>query len=267
MIKTNKRTSKINKFYYKKKNEIIEAINLFSKIALNITYREVLFCIVFSSIIGLLIGVFSKSFLITISLTVGVPIIFIEFLLFTKKNIEIKIEKQIISYAELIKNSFIYTNSIITTIKEITPRVADPIKTVFNEFIDDIEIYNISNKNALERMKNKLNFETLNSLIEQLILCESDRRFITSFTTTVQFLSDKRAFLLMYEFKIKEMLNIFTLMLCMINGMLLSLYFILNEVVVIFLENPISKILISIYIILQIFITYRTLEKIINTKF
>lgn len=262
-----KKGTKIGKFYYKKKNDVLETLELFSKISFNISLQELFFGLGFALVVGLIIGCLFKSVLIALILGVGLPIIFIEFLLYIKKNIEIRIEKQIISYAELIKNSFMYTNSVVNTIKEITPRVNEPIKKIFQEFLDDIEIYNISNKNALDRMKNKLKFSSLNDLIEQLILCEQDRRFITSFITTVQFLTDKREFLQMYEYKIKDMFGIFIFLLLMINGMVISLYFILNEIILVFLNHPGSNIVIGIYAFLQITISYFTLEKIIHVKF
>lgn len=254
-------------FLERKKEEISTTLELLAKINFNITMPMLQIVLGILAVMGILIGIIASNFMLGIIFMVTLPALFLEYLALKKVDVESYIEKQVVQYAELIKNSFISTRNVMTTIKNITPRMNQPCKRIFEEMIVEVDAYNISVENALQRMGNKLHSKALNELIEQLILCQRDQRFISSLQTATKFMADKREFLQRWEMKIKTMYEKLILIVIMVNVMAFASYFMYRDIFMVFIESKQAKIVIPLFFLAQVFSILLSTKKIKSVQF
>ncbi len=254
-------------FFQKKTFEITQSLELLAKINFRISWRTLQIVLLLLSVTGIVLGIGFRNILLSIILGIAFPMLFVEYLSLKKSDVESYIEKQVTQYAELIKNSFISTNSVMQSVKTITPRMSEPCRTIFQELITEVDVYNYSVEAALNNMCTKLESKSLFELTQQLILCQRDQRFISSLQTTTKFMADKREFLQMWEYKIKSMYQKLSFMVFLVNGMAISSFFMYRDIFVYFMNSKASKIVIPVFILMQLFAVIRASKKIKSMQF
>lgn len=257
---------KSNNVFIKKLDEAKENIEFLNKVNYNINMREVKIILVILAIAGIFLGLILKNIYISISMLIIFPLSYLEYLNFTKNQIALRIEKQIIKYSELIKNSYLANHDIRRAIKENVSRFQEPIKTLFQEFIKEVEIYNYYPKDAILNMNKKIETPSLKKLTEQLALCEEDRRFDNSLQATTMILNDKKSFLTQWEFKAKELTQTFITMIVFMNILLLFMLFGFGDIGINFMKHFLFKPMIAIFLVLQALLFLITLRKINSVK-
>lgn len=262
-LKITPEQSKLTKFT----NSITETFDLLSKINYKMKLKEFVILTALVSIIGILIGVLLKNVFLSLLLAVAFPLISFELLFLKRKEIENYIERQIITYAELLKNSFLTTGSVILSIKEITERMEEPCKDIFVNMVNEVDIYNYSVKESLIRMNDRLKSQSLKELTEQLILCDRDSRYITSLQTAVAFMNDKKEFMAMWDYRVKDISQKLITLIAILNILVIMSYFTFPDMIKIFLAADISKILLAIYLLIQLIVFLRVMKKIQNVQF
>lgn len=251
----------------KQYQELKESFELLAKINYKLTLKEFRYILFICAVIGFLLGILFKNIFLSIVFTGALPLMAVQLIVLKRKEIEYMIERQIISYAELIKNSLLTTPSVLHSIKDITPRMQAPTQKIFEEMLQEVEIYNYPTKEALLRMSNKLQSFSLKELIEQLILCDRDSRYITSLQTTVAFLNDKKEFLQLWDYRVKDITQKLYTLVFLLNALVGMSYFTFPDMVKAFLSAPASKIIIAIFILIQIIVVFSVLNKIRSVKF
>lgn len=240
----------------RKMEEMQDCLALLAKINFNLSIREVQIIGVILSAAGVLVGLLLHNVYVAVMLMITFPILGWEYLIIKKGSVENFIDSQVIKYAELIKNSYMTTNNIMDSIRNNMRRFDEPIKSVFSEFVDEVDIYNYSIKDAFNRMNQKLESTSLKEFTDQLVYCDNDRRFINSLEVTVQHPNDKREFMQRWEFTKKDIMNKYTFMLLLVNGMTLFMLLGYGDISAVFLSSYWSKPLIAIYILIQIIVNY-----------
>ena len=277
LFKKKKQISKKRKQFVKvtpKKNglqkqyqELKESFELLAKINYKITLKEFRYILILCAVIGFLLGILFKNIFLSIVFTGALPLMAVQLIVLKRKEIEYMIERQIISYAELIKNSLLTTPSVLHSIEDITPRMQAPTQKVFEEMIHEVEIYNYPTKEALIRMQSKLKSTSLKELVEQLSLCDRDSRYITSLQTTVAFLNDKKEFLQLWDYRVKDITQKLYTLVFLLNMLVGMSYLTFPDMVKAFLLSPASKIIIAIFILVQIIVIFSVLHKIRSVQF
>lgn len=277
LFKKKKQISKKRKQFVKvtpKKNglqkqyqELKESFELLAKINYKITLKEFRYILILCAVIGFLLGILFKNIFLSIVFTGALPLMAVQLIFLKRKEIEYMIERQIISYAELIKNSLLTTPSVLHSIEDITPRMQAPTQKVFEEMIHEVEIYNYPTKEALIRMQSKLKSTSLKELVEQLSLCDRDSRYITSLQTTVAFLNDKKEFLQLWDYRVKDITQKLYTLVFLLNVLVGMSYLTFPDMVKAFLLSPASKIIIAIFILVQIIVIFSVLHKIRSVQF
>lgn len=262
-LKITPKQSKLTKFT----NSITETFDLLSKINYKMKLKEFVILTTLVSAIGILIGVLLKNVFLSLLLAVAFPLIAFELLFLKRKEIENYIERQIITYAELLKNSFLTTGSVILSIKEITERMEEPCKDIFVNMVNEVDIYNYSVKESLLRMNDRLKSQSLKELTEQLILCDRDSRYITSLQTAVAFMNDKKEFMAMWDYRVKDISQKLITLIAILNILVIMSYFTFPDMIKIFLAADVSKILLAIYLLIQLIVFLRVMKKIQNVQF
>lgn len=262
-LKITPKQSKLTKFT----NSITETFDLLSKINYKMKLKEFVILTTLVSAIGILIGVLLKNVFLSLLLAVAFPLIAFELLFLKRKEIENYIERQIITYAELLKNSFLTTGSVILSIKEITERMEEPCKDIFVNMVNEVDIYNYSVKESLLRMNDRLKSQSLKELTEQLILCDRDSRYITSLQTAVAFMNDKKEFMAMWDYRVKDISQKLITLIAILNILVVMSYFTFPDMIKIFLAADVSKILLAIYLLIQLIVFLRVMKKIQNVQF
>lgn len=262
-LKITPKQSKLTKFT----NSITETFDLLSKINYKMKLKEFVILTALVSAIGILIGVLLKNVFLSLLLAVAFPLIAFELLFLKRKEIENYIERQIITYAELLKNSFLTTGSVILSIKEITERMEEPCKDIFVNMVNEVDIYNYSVKESLLRMNDRLKSQSLKELTEQLILCDRDSRYITSLQTAVAFMNDKKEFMAMWDYRVKDISQKLITLIAILNILVVMSYFTFPDMIKIFLAADVSKILLAIYLLIQLIVFLRVMKKIQNVQF
>lgn len=247
--------------------QLIESFELLSKVNYRLSIKEFYYILLLLAFLGIAIGVLLKNYLLSLVFLISFPLLGVQYIVLKRKEVESYIERQVISYAELIKNSLLTSNSVLVSIKDITPRMQEPLKTLFNELISEVDIYNYSTGQALFRMNQKLQSASLKEITEQLILCDRDIRYITSFQTTTAFLNDKKEFMQLWDYRVRDISQkLFTLVL-LLNILVSLSYFAFPDMVRTFLENPISKVIVSLFILIQVLVVFLVLDRIKNVQF
>lgn len=277
LFKKKKQISKKRKQFVKvtpKKNgiqkqyqELKESFELLAKINYKITLKEFRYILILCAVIGFLLGILLHNIFLSIIFTGAFPLMAIQMIILKRKEIEYMIERQIIGYAELIKNSLLTTPSVLHSIEDITPRMQAPTQKIFEEMIQEVEIYNYPTKEALIRMQSKLKSTSLKELVEQLSLCDRDSRYITSLQTTVAFLNDKKEFLQLWDYRVKDITQKLYTLVFLLNVLVGMSYFTFPDMVKAFLLSPVSKIIIAIFILVQIIVIFSVLHKIRSIQF
>lgn len=247
--------------------ELKEAFELLAKINYKLTLKEFRYVLIICAGIGFLLGILFRNIFLSIVFTGAFPLMAIQMISLKRKEIEYMIERQIISYAELIKNSLLTTSSVLHSIKDITPRMQSPTKKIFEEMLQEVEIYNYPTKEALMRMGAKLESLSLKELVEQLALCDRDSRYITSLQTTVAFLNDKKEFLQLWDYRVKDITQKLYTLVFLLNVLVGMSYFTFPDMVTAFLSASVSKIIIAIFILIQIIVVFSVLKKIRSIQF
>lgn len=253
---------KSKKFFSKKLDEARENVEFLNKINYNLTMTDVKIIMIICCISGLILGFILKNQYISLAMMVIFPLSYLEYLNFIKNQVAIRIEKQIIKYSELIKNSYIATHDIRRSIKENMNRFAEPIRSLFDEFIREVEIYSFYPKDAILNMNKKIQTPSLKKLTEQLALCEDDRRFDSSLEATTILLNDRKSFLTLWEFKAKNIIKTFIIMLFLINGLIVFMLFAFGDIGKPFMKSIIFKPVIAIFLCVQAFLFFKTLKKV-----
>lgn len=232
-------------------DSVRENIEFLNKVNYNLSENEVKIIMSILIIAGIMLGLIMKNPYISFILTFLFPVSYLEFLNFQKNQVALRIEKQIIKYSELIKNSYLATHDIRRSIKENMDRFEEPIKTLFTEFITEVEIYNYYPKDAILNMNKKIQTPSLKKLTEQLSLCEEDRRFDVSLEATAALLGDRKSFLTSWEYKANEILRTFIVLLLLINGLFAFMLFGYGDIGIHFIQSVLFKPMIAIFILLQ----------------
>lgn len=253
-------------FITRKIEEMQDCLALLAKINFNLSMREVQIIGVILMAAGFVVGILLKNIYVAVMLMITFPVLGWEYLIIKKGSVENFIDSQVIKYAELIKNSYMTTNNIMDSIRNNMRRFDEPIKSVFSEFVDEVDIYNYSVKDAFGRMNQKLQSTSLKEFTDQLIYCDNDRRFINSLEVTVQHLNDKREFMQKWEFTKKDIMNKYTFMVILVNGMTLFMLLGYGDISAVFLGSYWSKPLIAVYILIQIVVTIMVLRSVNNLK-
>lgn len=262
-IKAKPKRNPVQKLY----TQLIESFELLSKVNYRLSIKEFYYILLLLAFLGIAIGVLLKNYLLSLVFFISFPLFEVQYIVLKRKEVESYIERQVISYAELIKNSLLTSNSVLVSIKDITPRMQEPLKTLFNELISEVDIYNYSTGQALFRMNQKLQSASLKEITEQLILCDRDIRYITSFQTTTAFLNDKKEFMQLWDYRVRDISQkLFTLVL-LLNILVSLSYFAFPDMVRTFLENPISKVIVSLFILIQVLVVFLVLDRIKNVQF
>lgn len=256
---------KENKFDSKIKN-IKETIDFLGKVNLEITFNQVVLIMIISSLVGVATGLIFSNLVASIILAIFIPVLEIEILNYIKKDISDYIENRIIKSANLIKNSYAYSYDIKKAIKENIKRTETPLKQLYEEFVDEIEVYHFSVKDSLKRMEMKLKSTTLSLFIEQLILCEEDSSNINSLIATVQQFDDRRRFLDTWKGIKKDILVKNAFIMGAINFVMFQAYGLVKEQMATpeFFNSMATKIVASIYILINliyVFVVMKTVNK------
>lgn len=251
-------------FFAKKMDEARENIEFLNKINYNLTLRDIQIIMIITCIAGLILGIVLNNLFISVAMMIIFPLSYLEYLNFMKNQVAIRIEKQIIKYSELIKNSYLATHDIRRSIKENMNRFQEPIRSLFEEFIREVEIYSYYPKDAILNMNKKIQTPSLKKLTEQLALCEDDRRFDSSLEATTMLLNDRKSFLTLWEFKAKNILQTFIIMLILINGLIVFMLYAFGDIGKPFMNSIIFKPTIAIFLCVQAFLFFKTLKK-VNT--
>lgn len=248
--------------FSRKMEEMQECLQLLAKINFNLSMRDLKIVMLILAAIGFLGGVMIQNKYVSILFVFAFPMMFWEYLLIKKGSVEAYLDSQIIKYAELIKNSYVTTGNIKDSIQNNLRRFDEPVKSIFAEFVDEVDIYNYSVKDAFARMNQKLDSPSLKEFTEQLIYCDNDRRFINSLEVTVQHLNDKRDFLQRWQFTQKDIMNKYLFMLALVNGMSLFLLFGFGDIADVFMNSNASKLVIAIYVLIQVVVTIIVLKRV-----
>ena len=262
-VKVAPKKNKLQKQY----QELKESFELLAKINYKITLKEFRYILILCAIIGFFLGILFKNIFLSIVFTGALPLMAVQLIVLKRKEIEYMIERQIISYAELIKNSLLTNPSVLHSIKDITPRMQAPTQKIFEEMLREVEIYNYPTKEALMRMGAKLKSVSLKELVEQLALCDRDSRYITSLQTTVAFLNDKKEFLQLWDYRVKDITQKLYTLVFLLNMLVGMSYFTFPDMVKAFLLSPASKIIIAIFTLIQIIVVFSVLKKIRSVQF
>lgn len=262
-VKVAPKKNKLQKQY----QELKESFELLAKINYKITLKEFRYILILCAVIGFLLGILFKNIFLSIVFAGALPLMAVQLIFLKRKEIEYMIERQIISYAELIKNSLLTTPSVLHSIEDITPRMQAPTQKIFEEMIHEVEIYNYPTKEALIRMQSKLKSTSLKELVEQLSLCDRDSRYITSLQTTVAFLNDKKEFLQLWDYRVKDITQKLYTLVFLLNMLVGMSYFTFPDMVKAFLLSPASKIIIAIFTLIQIIVVFSVLKKIRSVQF
>ena len=99
------RKKKSNNFIVKKLDEARENIEFLNKVNYNLNMNEIKIILVILAIAGIFLGLIFKNLYISISMVIIFPLSYLEYLNFMKNQVAIRVEKQVIKYSELIKNS------------------------------------------------------------------------------------------------------------------------------------------------------------------
>lgn len=241
-----------------------ESFEFLSKVNFLITYKTFKKILIISSIFGIVIGIILRNFLISISFAILFPLIELELLQFFKKDIENELEININKIAVKIKNTFSHSQDVVRSVIDNKPNIS-PIKELFEEFEQDIEVYHLSTKEALLEMKKKLKSTSFHSLIDQLILCDEDRENYSSLVATVEQLNDRSRFLNLWNVIKKNMMETYFFGLVLVNGIVITLAYALRDIAKVFLVSKMSKYIIAIYIISHILISISAI-KVINKE-
>lgn len=253
---------KSNNLFIKKIDEAKLNIEFLNKINYNLNIKEVKIILIILAIAGIFLGVIFKNVYISVSMLIIFPLSYLEYLNFMKNQVAIRVEKQIIKYSELIKNSYLATHDIRRSIKENMGRFQEPIKTLFEEFIREVEIYNFYPKEAILNMNKKIETPSLKKLTEQLALCEEDRRFDNSLQATTMLLNDRKSFLTMWEFKSKQIIQTFIIMIAIMDALIMFMLFGFGEIGKPFMNSVIFKPMLTVFICVQASLFLITLRKI-----
>ncbi|WP_455089674.1 hypothetical protein [Peptoanaerobacter stomatis] len=256
------RKKKSNNFIVKKLDEARENIEFLNKVNYNLNINEIKIILVILAVAGIFLGILLRNLYISVAMLVIFPLCYLEYLNFTKNQVAIRIEKQVIKYSELIKNSYIANHDIRRAIKENMSRFAEPIKSLFEEFIREVEIYNYFPKEAILNMNTKIQTPSLRKLTEQLALCEDDRRFDNSLQATTMLLNDRKSFLTMWEFKAKQIIQTFLIIVFIMNGLTIFMLFGFGEIGQPFLNSFIFKPIIAVFLSMQAIFFFLTLRKV-----
>lgn len=253
---------KSTNFISKKLDEAIENIEFLNKVNYNLNINEIKIILVILSIAGIFLGFLLRNFYISISMLVIFPLAYLEYLNFMKNQVAIRIEKQVIKYSELIKNSYLANHDIRRAIKENMSRFAEPIKSLFEEFIREVDIYNFYPKEAILNMNKKIQTPSLKKLTEQLALCEDDRRFDNSLQATTMLLNDRKSFLTMWEYKSKTMIQIFITTIILMDFLILLMLFGFGEIGREFMKHFLYKPLLALFLVMQALLLLQVLRKV-----
>ena len=256
------RKKKSNNFIVKKLDEARENIEFLNKVNYNLNMNEIKIILVILAIAGIFLGLIFKNLYISISMVIIFPLSYLEYLNFMKNQVAIRVEKQVIKYSELIKNSYLANHDIRRAIKENMNRFAEPIKSLFEEFIREVEIYNYFPKEAILNMNTKIQTPSLRKLTEQLALCEDDRRFDNSLQATTMLLNDRKSFLTMWEYKAKNMIQIFITTVILMDALVLLMLFGYGEIGREFMKHFLFKPLLAIFLVMQSILLLQVLRKV-----
>lgn len=256
------RKKKSNNFIVKKLDEARENIEFLNKVNYNLNINEIKIILVILAVAGIFLGLIFKNLYISISMVIIFPLSYLEYLNFMKNQVAIRVEKQVIKYSELIKNSYLANHDIRRAIKENMNRFAEPIKSLFEEFIREVEIYNYFPKEAILNMNTKIQTPSLRKLTEQLALCEDDRRFDNSLQATTMLLNDRKSFLTMWEYKAKNMIQIFITTVILMDALVLLMLFGYGEIGREFMKNFLFKPLLAIFLVMQSILLLQVLRKV-----
>ena len=141
-------------------------------------------------------------------------------------------------------------------------RIAEPRKPIVEEFIREVEIYNYFPKEAILNMNTKIQTPSLRKLTEQLALCEDDRRFDNSLQATTMLLNDRKSFLTMWEYKAKNMIQIFITTVILMDALVLLMLFGYGEIGREFMKHFLFKPLLAIFLVMQSILLLQVLRKV-----
>lgn len=247
-MKRKRKVLKAKKGYFEKKKEQIEqSLEMMAKINFNISLKQVKYILLGLAFLGLLIGLVTKNIFLMLVLIPFLPWFFTEYLYIKKSSIQTILDNQIIKYAGLIKNAYIGNQNIKQSIALNIPIFEEPIKTLFQEWIEDIDIYNYSYKEAFNRLNAKFESKSLKEFTEQLVMCERDRTYITSLEATVGQLNDRRAFMAKWEFKKQDMLRKFFFMVSLMLFMTFFVIYAYGDISNAFINSVLFKPVIATY--------------------
>lgn len=266
-MKRKRKVLKAKKSYIEKKKEQIEqSLEMMAKINFNISLKQVKYILLGLAFLGLLIGLVTKNIFLMLILIFFLPWVFTEYLYIKKSSIQTILDNQIIKYAGLIKNAYIGNQNIKQSIILNIPIFDEPIKTLFQEWIEDIDIYNYSYKEAFDRLNAKFESKSLKEFTDQLIMCERDRTYMTSLEATVGQLNDRRAFMTKWEFKKQNILKKYFFMLSMIVFMTFVVFYGYGNISDVFIASSIFKPVIAIYMLIILLSTVYVLKQVSNVK-
>lgn len=252
-------------FIERKRDQILENLEFISKVNLNVSYRDFKIALLISSVIGFVLGLIFKNIFLSVVLMASAPLGVIEYLRFKREEVSRYIDCQVIKHAELIKNSYLHTQDIKESIRGNIKRFSEPIKTLFEDFIKEVDLYNYSIEEALERMVKKIDSKSLDEFKDQLVLCNKDRRYAGSLTATVNNLNDKREFMEEWIFLKRDIIARFMTLLIFMNLISIAVSSMFGEVFTVFLKADMSKPIIAIYVLAQILTTSYVIKK-VNIK-
>lgn len=253
---------KSNNFISKKIDELTSNIEFLNKVNYDFSMNEIKVILIILSIAGIVLGIIFKNIFISITMFIIFPICYLEYLNFMKNQIAIRIEKQVIKYSELIKNSYLANHDIRRAIKENMNRFAEPIKSLFDEFIKEVEIYNYFPKDAILNMNKKIETPSLKKLTEQLALCEEDRRFDNSLQATTMLLNDRKSFLTIWEYKSKTMIQVFASTIVLMNVLIALLVYGYGNIGATFSKHFLFKPMLAIFMTMQAVLFLKMLRKV-----
>lgn len=268
--RSRKRKNKVLKhregFIATKKKEILASLEIMAKINYNVSLKQVKWILILASIIGFSLGLLVKNLYLAITFGCFFPYFFVEWLKIQKSSIQSMLDGQAIKYANLIKNSYIATNQIKSAIEQNIPLFEEPIKTLFEKWIEDVELFNYSYQEAFERMHKNFTSKSLKDFTDQLIMCDKDRTYLSSLEATISQLNDRRAFMARWENKKKDMLRKYYFLAGIMVGLTIFIMFAYGEVAEVFLQTDFSKIVIAIYSLVILASTAYVLRQVNNIE-
>lgn len=257
----------------KKKNAVAQkledlekAVVFLNKVNYNISMNDLKMLSIILTGLGLLIGALLKNVYLSLLMAIAAPLVLMEFVLIKKEDIAMKMDMMIIKYSELIKNTYLSTHSIKDSVSQNMHRFKEPVRTLFREMVEEIEIFNVYPEDALKHMVIKFESPALEKLVNQLILCNRDQRFDSSLSALTLQLNDRRQFLQKWQFISKDVISKFTFMLALVNGLVLFTFLSYKEMGEAFLASGSSKVIIAIYVAIQLFALFSTLRKVNQVK-